>query len=105
MDALRTEKFPGQEARIIFVVKHLKVHNGWAWADVTPQDRAGKAVTGAKTALLHFEGGTWKSVDLSKLPELPTHPTRANVASASFVKNLLNLYPGVPMDIFPTQRE
>jgi hypothetical protein len=105
MDALRAEKFPGQEDKVIFVVKHLKIHNGWAWTDVTPQDHQGKAVGDGTTALMHFEDGKWKSVDLGKLPELSKHPTSAKGTSLGFVKNLLELYPGVPSDIFPTRRE
>lgn len=103
MDALRAEKFPGQEAKVIFVVKHLKIHNGWAWTDVTPQDRAGNSLSEGRTALLHFEGGKWRSVDLSKLSETAPHPTDGKGASSTFVKNILSLYPDVPPDIFPTR--
>ena len=101
MDALRAEKFPGQEAKVVFVVKHLKIHNGWAWTDVSPQDRAGNSLFKETTALLHFEGGKWKSVDLSKLSETSTHPADGKGASSTFVKNILGLYPDVPPDIFP----
>ena len=104
MDALRAEKFPGQEATVIFVVKHLKIHNGWAWADVTPQDNAGKPLSDGMSALLHFEGGKWKSVDLGKVSETSPHPTDGKEASSTLVKNVLSLYPDVPPDIFPTRR-
>ena len=103
MDALRAEKFPGQEARVIFVVKHLKIHNGWAWADVTPQDNAGNPVSERRTALLRFEGGKWKSVNLGKVSETSTHPTDGKGAT-TLIKNVLSLYPDVPPDIFPASR-
>lgn len=101
MDALRSEKFPGQEARVIFVVKHLKVHNGWAWAEVTPQDTAGKSVSERIAALLQFVEGKWKSVDLGKLSDTPTG---GKGVSPTFLKSVSNLYPDVPPDIFPTRR-
>ena len=100
MDTLRAEKFPGQEARIIFVVKHLKIHNGWAWAEVTPQNTAGKSFSVAR-ALLYFKGGKWKSVDLGKLSKTSTHPTDGKGGRSTLVKNVLSLYPDVPPDIFP----
>jgi cell wall-associated NlpC family hydrolase len=104
MDALRAEKYPGQEAKVIFVVKHLKIHNGWAWADVTPQDNAGKSLSDGTTALLRYDGGKWKSVDLGKLSETSTHSTAGKGTSAGFLKNVLSLYPDVPQDIFPASR-
>ncbi len=104
MDALRAEKFPGQEAKVIFVVKHLKIHNGWAWADVTPQHNAGKSFSDGMSALLHFEGGKWKSVDLSKLSETSSRPTGGKGAGSTLVKDVLSLYPDVPRDIFPASR-
>ncbi len=103
MDALRAEKFPGQEAKVIFVVKHLKIHNGWAWADVTPQDNAGNPVSERRTALLRFEGGKWKSVNLGKVSETSTHPSDGKGAT-TLIKNVLSLYPDVPPDIFPASR-
>lgn len=104
MDALRAEKFPGQEAKVIFVVKYLKIHNGWAWAEVIPQDTAGKSLSEGTTALLYFEGGKWKSVDLGKLSKPSTHPTDRKGRRATLVKNVLSLYPDVPPDIFPVGR-
>lgn len=104
MDALRVEKFPGQEARVIFVVKHLKVHNGWAWAEVTPQDHSGTPVSDGITALLQSEGGKWKSVDLGQLSDTPTSSTGGKGASPTFFKSVSILYPDVPPDIFPTRR-
>jgi len=105
MDSLRAEKFPGQEAKVIFVVKHLRIHNGWAWADVTPQDTAGKSLSDGMSALLHFDGGKWKSVDLSKLSETSTPSTGDRKGATShFVKAVLSLYPDVPRDIFPASR-
>lgn len=104
MDALRAEKFPGQEAKVLFVVKHLKIHNGWAWADVTPQDHAGNPVSDGMKALLRFEEGKWKSVDLGKVPGTSSYPTDEKGASSALVKNILSLYPDVPPDIFPASR-
>lgn len=104
MDALRAEKFPGQEAKVIFVVKHLKIHNGWAWADVTPQDNSGNPVSKRQTALLRFDGGKWKSVSLGKVAETAAPSSEGKRANSTLVKNVLSLYPDVPPDIFPAGR-
>jgi len=47
MDALR-KRWPDSDAK--FVVKHLKVNNGWAWIHVAPQSRDGCS---------HFEDESW----------------------------------------------
>ncbi|MEP6668964.1 MAG: NlpC/P60 family protein [Chthoniobacter sp.] len=101
MDALRAENFPGQEGKVVFAVRCLKIHNGWAWTEVTPQDHAGKSLSGGKPALLHFEGGKWKSVDLSKLSGTSIEPNDGKGASSAFVNNILGVYPDVPRDILP----
>src|SRR2546423_5034451 len=57
--------------QVVFKVHYLKVHNGWAWIDVTPLGKDGKAVAEGGPALLHQEQGSWKVLDLSKVPEDP----------------------------------
>jgi cell wall-associated NlpC family hydrolase len=105
MDALRAEKYPGKEDKVIFIVKYLKVHNGWAWTEVTPQDRQGNALTDGSAALLHFADGKWTSLDLSQFPEIPKHTNNGKGISPNFVKHLMDTQPGVPADIFPPNRQ
>jgi len=100
MDALRADRFPDQAKSVVFQVNYLRVHSGWAWADVTPQDKNGKPVESRTKVLLHYDEGNWKAVDLGKLPFDMAKPV-----SADFIKGLSEAIPGVPPDIFPKRRE
>ena len=95
LDALRTDD------QVSFKVHFLKVHNGWAWIDVTPLGKDGKPVAEGGPSLLHHEQGEWKVQDLSKVPEDPHDPLGPEDASRGFVRNLRKTFPGVPADIFP----
>ncbi|HSI12224.1 MAG TPA: NlpC/P60 family protein [Chthoniobacter sp.] len=99
MDALRAEKFPGKSNEVIFQVQSLKVHGGWAWAQVTPQTPGGKVVANRILALLRLEEGQWKSVDLGE--------ARVNAKAGDSVsrKKLVEMFPSVPTDILPKLRE
>ena len=50
---------------------------------------------------MHLENGTWKVMDLSKVPEDPKDPLGPEDASPGFVRNVMKTFPGVPRDIFP----
>ena len=104
MDVLR-ENYKQYGDQIVFQVHYLKVHNGWAWVDVTPLDAKGKAVAEGGTALLHNEDGKWVSIDLSAIPADPKNPLGDQEASPGFIKNLRGKYPQVPVDIFPKKRK
>lgn len=66
MDALRRDQ------QVVFQVNYLKVHNGWCWVDITPLDKKGQATAEGGPSLLHLENGTWRVMDLSKVPDDPT---------------------------------
>ncbi len=95
LDALRGEQ------KVVFQVHYLKAHGDWAWIDVTPLDKQGKAVAEGGPALLERKDGAWVVLDLGKVPEDPDDPLGAEDASAGFVRNLRATFPGVPADIFP----
>ncbi|HJZ78724.1 MAG TPA: hypothetical protein VKD91_00200 [Pyrinomonadaceae bacterium] len=95
LDALRGDQ------DIKFKVHYLKVHDGWAWADTTPLDKAGKATAEGGPNLLHLEDGKWKVKDLASVPDDPKDPLGAEDASPGFVRNVMKTFPGVPRDIFP----
>jgi hypothetical protein len=99
MDALRPVY--SQYGEVVFVVNYLKVHNGWAWTDVTPLGPDNKAVAEGGPALLHYENDAWKVIDLSTVPEDPKDPLGPEDASAGFVRNLRKMHPDIPLDIFP----
>jgi hypothetical protein len=105
MDALRDEFFKGGSQRVVFQVNFLKVHQGWAWADVTPLDDKGQAVAEGGPSLLHYEKGAWTIADLSGIPDDPDNPLGPMDPSPLYIKNLQKKYPGVPTDIFPARRK
>jgi len=96
LDALR-----GDSRDVLYQVHYVKVHDGWCWIDTTPQDKQGHATAEGGPNLLHFEGGTWKVMDLSKVAADPKDPLGDMDASPGYIKNLLKVFPGAPRDIFP----
>jgi hypothetical protein len=96
LDALR-----GGE-NVVYQVHFIKVHNGWAWVDVTPLDPATKEATAeGGPNLLHLVNGKWTVMDLSRVPEDKNDPMGAEDASPTFVRNLRRTFKGCPADIFP----
>lgn len=105
MDALRDVYFQGSGQRVVFEVNHLKVHRGWAWADVTPLDGKGRAVGEGGPNLLHYEKGAWVIADLTGVEDDPDDPLGPMDPTPRYIKNLQKRYPGVPSDIFPAKRK
>src|SRR5215510_5551657 len=105
MDALHEQYKKDTGDQVTFMVNYLKVHNGWAWTDVTPLGKDGKPVAEGGPQLLHLEKDKWVVIDLSKIPEDPNDPLGPEDASPGFIKNLQKKYPGVPTDIFPRKRK
>lgn len=64
LDALRAELRRWQGLDAIFVVDWMKVANGWAWAQVRPQSRDGLSHYEDVSALLRFEQGHWRVLEL-----------------------------------------
>ena len=105
MDALRDDYSKQSGAKVIFLVNYLKVHNGWAWADVTPLDEKGKAVAEGGPSLLHYENDKWQVIDLSVIPEDPNNPQGAFDPDAKFIREVQKKWAGVPADIFPKTKK
>jgi len=60
MDAMRaTGDLPDR----IFIVKFLKVSQGWAWLEADPRSKDGKQSYEPESALLQQKGKAWKVVD------------------------------------------
>lgn len=96
LDALR-----GGE-NVIYTVNFIKVHNGWAWVDVTPLDpKTHQATAEGGPNLVHLANGKWTVMDLTRVPEDKNDPMAAEDASPTFVRNLRHAYKGCPADIFP----
>ncbi len=96
LDALR-----GGE-NVIYTVNFIKVHNGWAWVDVTPlEPKTRQATAEGGPNLLHFANGKWTVMALAKVPEDKNDPMGAEDASPTYIRNLRRVYKSCPADIFP----
>ncbi|HMG03907.1 MAG TPA: hypothetical protein VK581_00515 [Chthoniobacterales bacterium] len=90
LDAYRAEwTTPDSIKDVIFVVTHLKVHDGWAWLEVNPRSSDGSQRFESEQGLLHKEGAGWKVLQ------------RKSGTTARYFKNLKAKFPAVPADIFP----
>lgn len=97
---MRQEYKEGQGVNVQFQVSHLKVHNGWVWATVTPLDENGKVIGELWPSLLHNEGGNWVTKDIMEVaPE--GDPVGPMDPSPKYVRALLKKFPDVPADIVP----
>lgn len=92
LDAYRTEYTKDALTKnVIFVVKYLKVHDGWAWLEVNPKSSDGSQQFEQEQGLLRKEGAEWKVLQ------------RKSGVTARYFKNLKAKYPAVPTDIFPPE--
>jgi hypothetical protein len=83
-------------------VNILNVSGDWAFADVTPLDKAGHPLAEQKVAVLHHvhsDAGDkgWKELDLSKVPRDPNEEEYG----PGFWKNIRTTFPSLPKEIFP----
>lgn len=106
MDALREHlrtNLGNLAADVTFEVNHLKVHNGWAWVDVT-EKRADGTGDGWDT-LLRKEKGRWKVKEspfgLDEIPPDEKIFGDDHSLYAKRIRAIRKLYPSVPTDIFP----
>ena len=85
-----------------FKVNILNISGDWAFADVTPFDKAGHPLAEQKVAVLHHihnREGTdqgWKELDLSKVPADPNEEEYG----PGFQRNIRKTFPFLPKEIF-----
>jgi hypothetical protein len=83
-------------------VNILNISGDWAFADVTPLDKAGHPLAEQKVAVLHHvrersgAGQGWKELDLSKVPRDPNEEEYG----PGFQKNIRKTFPFLPKEIF-----
>lgn len=102
LDGLRTVigKMSGLE--VIFVVRHLKENNGWAWVEADPQSVDGTQHYEPITALFHRKNGRWTYVEGP--PEFAVCEEDPDcIDDARYFKKLARKYPAASPDIFPKQ--
>ncbi len=100
MDALRVviRRMSGLE--VIFVVRHLKVNNGWAWVETDPESADGKNRYESIVGLLHKKNGRWTYIEGP--PEFAICEEDPDcVDTARYFKKLVRKYPAASPDIFP----
>jgi hypothetical protein len=109
INVLRLDFYKDKEAaaknpkKIIFVVKHLKVKDGWACVNVQPT-REGKEEGEARWMVLRTVDGRWADVDY--FGKLFPFESEEETLDALDMKNrtvdkLLVKLPGCPKEIFP----
>ena len=98
LDALRQEVKRIHGLDVVFVVKHLKVKNGWAWAHTLPQSPDGSNRYEDVSALLQLQDGAWTVVEIPcgevENPDCLNGP--------EYFSELKRRFPGVPSEIFPS---
>ena len=99
LDTLRSEIIRTQGIKVVFVVKHLKVAENWAWIHALPQSPDGINHYEDISALLHFQHGKWK------IAELPcTEPENPEcIDSPNYFIELKKRFPHLPDQILPEE--
>lgn len=105
LDAVREEYKEGEDHPAEFQVNYLKVHNGWAWIDVTPLNDSGKPVADPAPLLFYNEKGKWMAKDLNDVPMGGDDHDGPHDPSPKYIKALQKKYPGLPSDIIPKKRK
>ena len=101
LDAVREEYKGGADQPSQFKVNYLKVHNGWAWIDVTPLNAGGQPVADPAPLLFFNEMGKWTAKDLNDVQMEEDGHTGPHNPNQKYLAAVQKKYPGVPADIFP----
>ena len=97
LDALRQKMKRLQGLDMVFVVKYLKVKNGWCWVHTLPQSPDGKNRYEDISALLQRKGGVWKVVELACTEE----ENPACLSNPAYFTGLKKRFPKVPEGVLP----
>jgi hypothetical protein len=109
MDALRAEfnnprstNYDPDRGTIIFLVKDLKVHNGWAWFFAEPRSLTQPKYSFAKSSafLLHQDGGLWRVMKLPPTVADSNDPQNLDFPTSQDIAEIRRMYPSVATDIF-----
>jgi hypothetical protein len=105
LDAVREEYKEGEDHPAEFQVNYLKVHNGWAWIDVTPLNESGKPVADPAPLLFYNDKGKWTAKDLNDVPTIGDDDAGPHDPGPKYIKALQKKYAGLPSDIIPKKRK
>jgi hypothetical protein len=97
LDALRQEIKRMHGLDVVFVVRHLMVKDGWAWAHTQPQSPDGSNRFEDVSALLELRNGTWS------VAEIPCGEVEnpACLNGPEYFVGLRARFPSVPIEILP----
>jgi len=95
LDVLRQEIMHLQWLKVVFVVKSLKVKDGWAWVHTLPQSPDGKNHYEDISALLHIKNGTWEVAELACTEE----ENPKCLSSPEYFSELKKRFPKMPVEI------
>ena len=95
MDGLREWVMENHDLKVIFVVDHLLVADGWAWTETKPQSGDGKQKYEPIAALLRKTAQGWQVVHVPSMEE--DDPP----ADDEYFEGLLEEMPEIPRGIFP----
>lgn len=97
LNALRHDVKDMQGLEVVFVVRHLKVKDGWAWVHAQPQSPDGANRYEDISALLLMRDGTWE------VAEIPcTEVDNPDCLDApDYFAGLKRRFPDVPAEILP----
>jgi hypothetical protein len=101
LEAVRDEYQQGDDRPAQFKVNYLKVHEGWAWINVTPLDAAGKQIADEAPMLFQIDEGKWVPRDLNDVGIEGEGHEGPHDPSPKYIKALRKKYPSMPADIIP----
>jgi hypothetical protein len=97
LDALRQKVEKLHHLKVVFVVNYLKVHNGWAWIETSPQSPDGASHYEPISALMQGKDCQWCVAEIACTEE--GNPNC--LGSPDFFQKLRSRFPKAPADIFP----
>ncbi|WP_223156729.1 hypothetical protein [Sulfurovum lithotrophicum] len=97
LDALRKKMKELQGTEMVFIVKYMKVKNGWSWVHTIPQSRDGKSHYEDISALMYRKDGIWKVAELAYTEE----ENPECIGDPSYFTKLKERFPKVPAEILP----
>lgn len=97
LDALREETRQLHQSNVIFVVNYLKVQNGWAWVQTSPQSPGGSNRYEDVSALLRKRRNVWTVVEIACTEE----GNADCIGDGGYYKKLMSRFPLAPRGIFP----
>ncbi len=100
LDALRSELKRLHGMDLLFVVKHLRAKDGWAWIHTLPQSPDGQQRYEDVSALLQLQNGVWTVVEL---PCTEVDDPEC-LGGAGYFSGLQQRFVEAPAIIFPSEQ-